>query len=103
MKFKILLATLVLFTMPSMAQVKMSYPILCVSEEVLEATLKKYGEKPFLQMLTMRAVDSTFEEYAEVSTVLFANRETRSWTLVERASSGMYCVVSAGDQLRPQK
>ena len=67
----------------------------CVSLESLEKALKHFDEVPFVRGVGER------EPVGAITTVLFVNPKTRTWTLVEKQANDRYCILSAGDNFEP--
>ena len=76
--------------------------IVCVSEDVLFKSLNGYGEKPMVHMVSHRKInDGTEESINSYPTILFVNPNTGTWTLVEKHTENILCVVTIGQQLKP--
>jgi hypothetical protein len=75
-----------------------SIPVVCADKLAMAQMLEEYGERAMLTMISHRQINGAT---AQVPTVLFVNRDTQSWTLVERPSPELYCAVAVGDNIRP--
>ena len=75
-----------------------SIPVVCADKLTMSQLLEQYGERAMLTMISHRQING---ETAQVPTVLFVNRDTQSWTLVERPQPETYCIVAVGDNVRP--
>jgi hypothetical protein len=84
--------------MPGLALAQTSVPVECADEQALLAMLKEYGEKPMLIGTSSRQRSGQVWEFP---TVLFTNRSTGSWTLVEEHGPDLYCAVAMGGDIRP--
>ena len=87
-------------TMSVMAQasVQGTIPVVCTNKADMAQMLDQHSEQAMLTMISHREIGN---QITEVPTVLFVNRETQSWTLVERPSPEIYCAVAMGDNIRP--
>lgn len=74
---------------------ELSVPVFCVDYATLERTLDKYKEVPFVRGKSQRGSDDKPDDY---SMVLFVNRETKTWTLVEQVEPDYYCVIGVGNK-----
>lgn len=100
-KFLASLALTVGLTHPSIASevIQIDTKLTCVSWETLNEALEKYGEIPFVNMTAYRALRNN--DVMSLPTVMFVNPKTKSYTLVEKFSEQLYCVVSIGEQVSP--
>jgi hypothetical protein len=73
-------------------------PVFCVDYETLEATVAEWSEIPLLRGLSERGTERNEKNY---TMVLFVNKETRSWTLVEQIDPDYYCVIGVGSKFEP--
>jgi hypothetical protein len=90
-----------LITQPSIANdnlISLPMEVTCVPGEVLTETLGEFGEVPFLQMHSTREMDG---RVVTNPTVMFMNPETKTWTMAERISKNIYCVIAIGDFVMP--
>ena len=97
------LLLIVAYTVNSTAQSKeppkKTIDVICVTEQQIEDTLiEKYKERPMLVMTTSREING---KPTTVSTVLFVNPKTRSWTLAEKWGENNYCVIGMGEGITP--
>lgn len=94
MRYPIMLA-LILTSVLARAETVQAYkPLTCTDGKTLLEILDKWNEVPFISGRT---------EQGHV--VLYANRETGSWTFIERVSGPdgrpTYCLHSEGEELKP--
>ena len=76
--------------------------IICTEDKVIYSSLDEYGEKPLLHMISHRKInDGTEESINSYPTILFVNPNTGTWTLVEKHTENILCVVTIGQQLKP--
>jgi hypothetical protein len=76
--------------------------IICTEDKVIYSSLDEYGEKPLLHMISHRKIKDGNEESIEsYPTILFVNPTTGTWTLVEKHTENILCVVTIGQQLKP--
>jgi hypothetical protein len=90
-----------LITHPSIANddiTTIPMDVVCVHPSVLSDTLEEFGEIPFLQMNSTREIDG---RVVTNPTVMFMNPETKTWTMAERLSKNVYCVIAIGDFVMP--
>ena len=78
---------------------KPTIELICGTEQQFkDSIIGYYKETPLISFSTMRIIQG--QEIHLVS-MLFVNQETMTWTLVERWSSDIYCVVAAGTGFEP--
>lgn len=70
-----------------------SVPVLCVKLKEFAEAIKQYEEIPFI------IGDTENNKKDKGHLILFVNHEKRTWTLVEKPSPDLYCVLSAGENL----
>ena len=70
----------------------------CGSQEQLMQMLKKYEERPLLQMLSQRKLSA---EGAEYMTIIFANPKKQTYTIVEQFTEDAYCITGSGRGIMP--
>lgn len=76
--------------------------IICTEDKVIYSSLDEYGEKPMVHMVSHRKInDGTEESINSYPTILFVNPNTGTWTLVEKHTENILCVVTIGQQLKP--
>jgi hypothetical protein len=95
---KKLLATLIL--LPTLAFSQNSVQTLkfdahCVNGQTLNQYLQNYGEQPVFRVTSNR--DTRSGEVVGIASVFYLNRETMSWTIVERIDEDRFCVIGTGD------
>jgi hypothetical protein len=66
----------------------------CVPMESLEQYLGQYDELPLLRGRSVRTIG---EKQFEHVMVFYFNRETKTWTIVERIGEDMFCIIGAGN------
>ena len=97
--FKKLLSTLLFVPALAMGQVEtVQFESICVPLEILEESMKKHGEKPFINSVGHRMFGDVKVFHA---TVLFINPETKTWTMVEKVGSNSYCIIGVGSNMKP--
>lgn len=64
--------------------------VACSSQAKILDVIKKYGERPMLQMTSAR-------ENKELVTIMFVNPKTLSYTIVEKVNDDVYCVTGSGE------
>lgn len=75
-----------------------STELICTSPMGLEQVLEKHKEEPFLTAISVRNLDG---KLVAMSTVMFINSKTKSWTLVEKINENLYCVSAMGEHIAP--
>lgn len=100
-KFLASLALTVGLIHPSIASeiLQIDTKLSCASWERINETLEKYGEIPFVNMNAYRALRNN--DVMNLPAIMFVNPKTKSYTLVEKFSDQLYCVVSIGEQVSP--
>jgi hypothetical protein len=93
-KIAVLIGSLFISTQ-AVAVDELSVPVFCVDYATLERTLDKYKEVPFVRGKSQRGTENKPDDY---SMVLFVNRETKTWTLVEQVEPDYYCVIGVGEK-----
>ncbi len=101
--FKILTSlalTAGLITQPSIASDLAQYPteLVCSNENKIMTVLKENGEEPLIRSLALRQVGGVIVNNVSI---LFVNAQTRTWTVVEKFTDDMFCVVSLGTDAVP--
>jgi hypothetical protein len=86
---------------PSLANEVTQFPtnLSCIVEKDLEQTIAEFGELIFAGGVSMREIPGV--GLVQNNLVIFVNPKTRSWTMVERFTKDMYCVVALGQGFRP--
>jgi hypothetical protein len=96
---KKLLSTLLFLPALAIAQVDyVQFETVCVSKKMLDETVAKHGEKPFVIAVGHRLVD---EKKVFHPVIMFMNPNTKTWTLVERIEPDTFCVVGVGSKMEP--
>ena len=95
---KILLSTLLFLPALAIAQVEyVNFETVCVSQKVLEETVAKHGEKPFVTAVGHR-LSGDRKLFHPI--VMFMNPDNKSWTLVEKIDN-LFCIVAVGTKIEP--
>jgi len=71
----------------------MNVEIPCLDEKGLIVFLNEFEEKPFIEFQNFRGKEMSVKNQS----ILFINEKTKSWSMVEKISSDMFCIVSTGD------
>ncbi len=74
------------------------FPIACSNMTVVAATLAEFKEKPAMVMNSVR--DAGGRQITH-PLVLFINYETTTWTLGERISQDVVCLIAVGYGIKP--
>ena len=69
------------------------FDAICTTQQIFGETIIKYGETPIMRGLSVRRIDGAT---VFMNTVLFMNIETGSWTLAEKISDDVLCVIAMG-------
>ena len=69
------------------------FDAICTTQQIFGETIIKYGETPIMRGLSVRNIDGAT---VFMNTVLFMNIETGSWTLAEKISDDVLCVIAMG-------
>jgi len=93
------LAALAFVSLPVYAQEIVTAPIdaYCLSKERMTALLTEHEEKAMLVGVSVRNINN---KEISVPMVVFANPETKSFTIAEKVNE-RYCVVAMGEKLTP--
>jgi hypothetical protein len=92
------LLLILFFALPVHAQTVLEQQMYCVDGDTLIKTITEFQEKPIIQFLSARQLDGT-QARVNVPAVLYVNYETQTWTLVEKPSENMFCIVAHGEGL----
>lgn len=86
---------------PSTASEITQFPntLLCVDQKSLSQTITEFEELSFAGGVSMRDVPGV--GFVKNNLVIFVNPKTQSWTIVERFTKDMYCVIAVGEGFRP--
>jgi len=86
---------------PSIASEITQFPtsLMCVDKQGINQTIKEFEELSFAGGLSMRDLPGV--GLVAHNLVIFVNPKTQSWTIVERFTKDMYCVVAVGEGFRP--
>ena len=78
---------------------RLNVEIMCIDADGFVEFMEEYEEEALLTMVSVRKTYQPpyFEAY---STVLFVNKENKSWTLVEQRDD-FYCITSMGEEIKP--
>ena len=101
---KKILASLVLtvgITHPSIASEITQFPtsLMCVDQKGLSQTITEFEEISFAGAVGVREVHGV--GMVENNIVIFVNPKTKSFTIVERFSKDLYCILALGEGFRP--
>ena len=69
------------------------FDAICTTQQIFGETILKYGETPIMRGLSVRNVDGVM---VFMNTVLFMNLETGTWTLAEKITDNVFCVMAMG-------
>ena len=70
----------------------------CVTLQTLEDVLSEFDELPMIRGKSSRENKS---EVTESPLVVFMNSKTKTWTIIERNTSGKYCILAVGENMEP--
>jgi hypothetical protein len=97
---KNLIATLLLLPTLAFSQnngiQNLKFDAQCVDARTLAVFLAEFGEKSIFRGVSSR---ETRNGVIENITVFYFNRETMSWTMVERIASDTFCVIGTGTNI----
>jgi hypothetical protein len=97
-KLLILLALIPSLAYPS-DETTVEFSSYCMGEKKLNMLMQKYNESPMMTMTSTRILNEKMIRNSP--TILFANPKEGSWTLVEKATDELYCVVATGVGITP--
>lgn len=92
---KILFAILLSFSSFSFAQTTKNIKLECYPLKDVVLELNKFNEAPLLLANSFRS------EIERNVLIIFMNTETRTWTILEKYTEEIYCILAMGDQLTP--
>ena len=92
MKYLILLLAL-LISLTVNAQTRL-LPVECGNLKDLTTVMVEFNEKPFAAGETVRSTNN--RTIVESVVIFFLNKKTKTWTVVEKISDDLYCVISSG-------
>lgn len=72
--------------------------LVCEEWPVVKQMLDASAERPFLKGLSHRGING---ELARFETIIFVNPDSGTFTVVERWTDEMFCVVQSGTVIRP--
>lgn len=75
------------------AQVRTTVEVECFSLIELASLLNEYNEAPLSAGSILRGDEKGAVEH---TMILFVNPKTKTWTLAEKTTKGLYCVLTAG-------
>jgi hypothetical protein len=86
---------------PSIASEITQFPthLMCVGQKDLAQTITEFEELSFAGGVAMRELPGV--GMVKNNLVIFVNPKTQSWTIVERFTKDMYCIVALGEGFRP--
>lgn len=70
------------------------FPTSCMSLQNMDVLLNEFDELPLIRGKSFR--DGNYH-----SLVVFMNRETKSFTIVEKINDKLYCALSIGENIEP--
>jgi hypothetical protein len=73
--------------------------MVCVRAEVVYSSLDEFGERPMMHMVSHRRMFD--ESVSSYPTIMFVNPNTGTWSLVEKHTEEILCIVAIGQQMRP--
>jgi len=71
----------------------------CLNQQDLSATITEFEEISFAGGISIREIPDS--GMVTNNLIIFVNPKTMSWTIVERFSKDLYCVVALGEKFRP--
>lgn len=74
-----------------------TYETVCVGPDDLAKTVNEFKELPFVRGLST----PLSQNETKLSIVIFANPKTGTFTIVERASEKLYCILAVGGGFEP--
>lgn len=77
---------------PTPESIKLTVP--CATQAKVVEVLKEYDERPMLQMVSTR-------DKEELTTIMFVNPKTLTYSIVEQVNENLYCVTGSGKGLMP--
>lgn len=95
----ILLSLTILLVNTARADITVDFEGYCMNELQLNNLLQKYNEKPMFRMSSTRILSENMVKNSP--TTLYANPKEGSWTLVEKSTDELYCVVATGMGITP--
>jgi hypothetical protein len=86
---------------PSVASEITQYPsvLMCVDQKGISELITQFEELSFAGGVSMRDIPSV--GIVQNNVVIFVNPKTMSFTIVERFSKDLYCVLALGEGFRP--
>jgi hypothetical protein len=95
---KKLFLLLLLISNFSFAETKKTLVIYCYPLNQLAKEIDKYDESPLLIANSLREEKN---KPSQNSMILVVNPDTRTWTLLEKANDGNYCILAVGNNISP--
>lgn len=95
--FKYVVAILLTFASFTSYSESSKVEVTCITPQDLEVILNKWKELPLARGMSERAADDKSKNML----VVFVNAKTKTWTIAERTSTGMYCILAAGSEFGP--
>ena len=96
---RLILLLAILLANPARADITVEFEGYCMTESQLNNLLQKYNEKPMFKMSSTRILSENMVKNSP--TTLYANPKEGSWTLVEKSTDELYCVVATGMGITP--
>lgn len=79
--------------------IKFPTELACGGEDLLNSVLNKYEELPFATMSSTREIAGVGFRINHL--IIFVNPKTKTYTMIERFSEEVYCIVSVGEGISP--
>lgn len=73
----------------------------CFSLKETASLLNEFNEEPFVTGRSVRL--NPANEAIQTAVIIFANPQTKTWTIVEKIEDQLYCVLATGTHLQPAK
>lgn len=95
--FKYLVAILLTFVSFTSYSESSKVEITCMKYQNLEQILNEWKEIPLARGISVRSEDRDSKNVI----VVFVNSKTKTWTISESTSTGLYCILAAGGGFEP--
>lgn len=95
--FKYLVVILLTFVSFTSYSESSNVEITCVKFQNLEQILNEWKEIPLARGMSVRSANSDSKNVI----VVFVNSKTKTWTIAEITSTGLYCILAAGGGFEP--
>jgi hypothetical protein len=80
----------------TLAEVEIQKPVFCVELQKLTEIVDKFQELPTVHGINVSFVNGII---VETSMVIFVNATTRSYTIAEKRSENVYCIIIMGKNM----